>query len=301
MVQNLRMDVSALADILGFRIVEDLLWQQFARLSILNQKCLGSVMSARSIDEVIEQLDEIIDLARRQKSRLGFFAALYRNVTSNVRAGILAGDFEDAERMERLDVTFANRYLDALECYRRGEEISKCWRTSFKAAQEWHPIILQHLLLGVNAHINLDLGVAAAQTSQGTQLEGLRRDFDGINDVLRAMLDDVQDRLRLVSPLMGWFDLAGGRGDEEIMNFSIKRARDSAWRAAERLAPLGPEAMQREIEVLDSWVEVLAGVIKNPPENTTRLARFVVRLSESRDVGKVIDVLAADQPNVREP
>ena len=256
-------------------------------------------MAARSIDEVIEQLDEIIDLARRQKSRLGYFAALYRNVTTNVKEGILAGNFEDAERMERLDVAFANRYLDALERYRRGEEISKCWRTSFRAAQEWHPIILQHLLLGVNAHINLDLGVAAAQTAPGTQLAGLRRDFDGINDVLWAMLDDVQDKLRQVSPLMGWLDLAGGSGDEVIMNFSIKRARQAAWRVAERLAPLGPEAMHKEIDVLDGWVDVLAGVIEHPPENTIGVARFFVRVSESRDVGKVIDVLAGDQHQVR--
>lgn len=258
-------------------------------------------MVAGSIDEVIEQLDEIVDLARRQMSRLGYFAALYRNVTSEVKEGILAGKFEDAARMERLDVAFASRYLDALERYNRGEHISRCWRTSFSAAREWHPIVLQHLLLGVNAHINLDLGVAAAQTSPGTQLAGLRRDFDSINDVLWAMLDDVQDKLRQVSPLMGWLDLAGGSGDEEIMNFSIKRARDAAWRVAERLAPLGPEAMQKEIDVLDRWVDVLAGVIENPPENTTRLARFVVRISESRDVGKVIDVLAGEQHQVREP
>ena len=286
---------------LAFEEWEDLLWQQFARLLILNQKCLGSVMSARSIDEVIEHLDEIIDLARRQKSRLGYFAALYRNVTSNVKEGIVAGTFEDAERMERLDVAFANRYLDALERYRRGEEISKCWRTSFRAAQEWHPIVLQHLLLGVNAHINLDLGVAAAQTSPGTQLAGLRRDFDSINDVLWAMLDDVQDKLRLVSPLMGWLDLAGGSGDEVIMNFSIKRARQAAWRVAERLAPLGPEAMHKEIDVLDGWVDVLAGVIEHPPESMIGAARFFVRVSESRDVGKVIDVLAGDQHQVRQP
>lgn len=256
-------------------------------------------MAARTIDEVIEHLDEIVDLARREKSRLGYFAALYRNVTRNVKKGILAGNFEDAERMERLDVAFANRYLDALDRYRRGETPSRCWRATFRAGEDWHPIILQHLLLGINAHINLDLGVATAQTSPGTQLAGLRRDFDSINDVLWAMLDDVQDKLRLVSPLMGWLDLAGGSGDEVIMNFSIKRAREAAWRVAERLAPLGPEAMHKEIEVLDRWVEVLAGVIEHPPENSIGVARFFVRVSESRDVGKVIDVLAGDQHRVR--
>ncbi len=247
-------------------------------------------MPAHTIDEVVEYLDDSIALARRERSRLGYFAALYRNVTINVREGILAGSFEDGARMERLDVMFANRYLDALERYRRGEEPSKCWRTSFRAAESWHPIVLQHLLLGINAHINLDLGVAAAQTSPGAQLAGLRRDFDSINDILRAMLDDVQDRLALVSPWMSVLDRAGGRTDEAIMNFSIDRAREAAWRVAERLAPLSPEETQREIDVLDRWVDVLAFAIQNPGVSI-RLAALFVRLAESRDVAKIIDVL----------
>jgi hypothetical protein len=147
-------------------------------------------------------------------------------------------------------------------------------------------------LLGINAHINLDLGIAAAQTSPGTRLAGLRRDFDSINDILYAMLDDVQDRLTLVSPLTPLLDSVGGRTDEAILNFSIKRAREAAWRVAERLAPLSPEEMQKEIDVLDRWVDVLASIIQYPPGISIRLANFFVRLTESRDVGKIIDVLA---------
>ena len=30
-------------------------------------------------------------------------------------------------------------------------------------AGRWRPIVLQHLLLGINAHINLDLGVTASE------------------------------------------------------------------------------------------------------------------------------------------
>jgi len=65
------------------------------------------------------------------------------------------------------------------------------------------------------------------------------------------MLDDVQDKLTLVSPLMSWLDRAGARSDEVLSNFSIKRAREAAWRVAEHLAPLSPEAMQKEIDVLE--------------------------------------------------
>jgi hypothetical protein len=248
-------------------------------------------MPARTIDEVIKYLDDAITLAHHEKSRLGYFAVLYRNVTIKVKEGILAGSFEDGARMERFDVTFANRYLDALERYRRGGEPSKCWRTSFRAAEHWHPIVLQHLLLGINAHINLDLGVAAAQTSPGAQLEGLKQDFDSLNNILCAMLDDVQEKLTRVSPFMPLLDLAGGRTDEAIMSFSIKRAREAAWRVAERLAPLSLEEMQKELDVLDRWVDVLAFVIQYPG-TPLRLAKLVVRFTESRDVAKIIDLLA---------
>ena len=37
-------------------------------------------MPAESIDEVIAELDRIIDLARAEESRLGYFRALYRRL-----------------------------------------------------------------------------------------------------------------------------------------------------------------------------------------------------------------------------
>jgi hypothetical protein len=111
------------------------------------------------------------------------------------------------------------------------------------------------------------------------------------------MLDDVQDRLILLSPSMTLLDLVGGRTDEAVMNFSIQRAREAAWRVAERLAPLDPEKMHKEIDVLDRWVDVLAQVIRYPPGICTRLASFFVRLTESRDVGKITDVLAQGEPS----
>src|SRR5215211_3969569 len=157
---------------------------------------------ARTMDEVVSHLDEIIARSLREDSRLGYFATLYRNVTVEVKRGIAAGRFQDGPRMERLDVNFANRYLTALDCYHRGEPASRCWMTSFKAATQWPPIVLQHLLMGMNAHINLDLGVAAALTCPGDQLPPLRHDFDEINNVLSAMIEGVQLQLGRISRWM---------------------------------------------------------------------------------------------------
>jgi hypothetical protein len=246
---------------------------------------------AKTIDEVIEHMDEIIARSRREESRLGYFAALYRNVTIEVKRGIASGRFEDGPRMERLDVNFANRYLAALDCYRRGERASSCWMASFKAATQWPPIALQHLLIGMNAHINLDLGVAAAVTCPGDQLPPLKHDFNEINSVLSAMIEGVQFQLGKISRWMVILEKVGGRTERVVMNWSIDKARDAAWQVAERFAPLAPEQMGAEIEKLDIKVDLLAKLIRHPGRLIS-LGNFVVRLSEPRSVPKIIDLLS---------
>jgi hypothetical protein len=98
--------------------------------------------------------------ARSRNKALGFFAALYRKVTVKVKEGIAEGRFENGPRMKRLDVTFASRYLAALNQFRNGRQPSLCWLASFKSAAAWRPIVLQQLLIGMNAHINFDLGIS---------------------------------------------------------------------------------------------------------------------------------------------
>ena len=100
---------------------------------------------------------------------MGYFPALYRKVTVEVKRGIEERVFDDGPRMERLDVVFAKRYLDAFDAYMEGGAPTRAWVLAFETTGQWWPIVLQHLLLGMNAHINLDLGIAAARVSPGSQ------------------------------------------------------------------------------------------------------------------------------------
>jgi hypothetical protein len=188
-----------------------------------------------SIDLVVARLDAIIDEAIGEPNRLGYFAALYNRVTKAVRAGISAGAFDDNPRMERLDVAFANRYLDAYGRYRRGQPVTASWRVAFDAAGNPGLSVLRHLVLGMNAHIN---------------------------PLLASLLPAVETQLGEIAPRLGAFsDLAhsADRLDERLGNFSMEKARDGAWRFARRLAGVrSPLAREVAIAARDGVVAALA-------------------------------------------
>ena len=209
-----------------------------------------TVPSAAGYDDTIERLTAIVNDARRDGHRVGYFAAMYLAVTHTVRARGAAGRFEDAARMERFVTVFAGRYLDALDAWRAGRPCPLSWRTAFEAAGG-RPVIVQHLLLGMNAHINLDLGVTASAFASGGSMEAVRTDFDAINDVLAELVDGCQQALDEVSPWLDLIDRIGGPGDETIIHFSLVVARRQAWSVATRLAGMSGPARDAEIAAVD--------------------------------------------------
>jgi hypothetical protein len=68
--------------------------------------------------------------------------------------------------MEKFDVIFANRYLDALNSWKNKGSLTGSWRVALVLLKIFL-LLIQHLLRGINAHINLDLGIAAVETYAG--------------------------------------------------------------------------------------------------------------------------------------
>lgn len=251
-----------------------------------------------TIDGVLAGLDEVIDRSRREGSRMGYFPALYRTVTAAVKRGVEQGYFDDGERMERFDVKFAGLYFEALRAFRRGGAPPRSWKVACEGTSRWRPVILQHLLTGMNAHINLDLGVAAARTAPGDSLPGLRADFDRVNEVLASAMEQVRLQLGEVSPLLGLLDRLGGGHDDAVIRFSIERARAEAWWFAVELAPLDPTdrtgPATGPIEVRDRRVAALGRRVLTP--GLLQAPLLATRIAEDDDVGAVIDVLRRAEP-----
>ena len=169
---------------------------------------------ATTYDHVIAALEQVVDRCAADGDRVGYFAAMYLAVTRTVRRRAGESRFADAARMERFVTGFAGRYLDAERAWSSGAPCTESWRVAFAAARRWRPIILQHLLFGMNAHINLDLGVTASELGSGGSIDAVRVDFDAVNDVLGELVDGCQAALGTVSPWLGLVDRIGGRGDE---------------------------------------------------------------------------------------
>jgi hypothetical protein len=245
----------------------------------------------RTIDEVIDRLTFIVNQSRKRGSCDGYFAALYRMVTVEVKNRIAAGWFEDGPRMERFDVIFASRYLEAWRRREAGEKVGAAWSTAFGIERTFWPVVLQHLLVGMNAHINLDLGLAAAATAPGPQLAGLKGDFDRINQLLAGLVKGVEDRLAQVWRPLRWLDGLAGGAEEAVINFSLSAARDYAWElATAAAAEPDPAALAVRAGLADQWAALIGRRVIHPGFVTSRILN-VVRLYERGSVADKLTVM----------
>jgi hypothetical protein len=245
---------------------------------------------ARTIDEVLERLELILTESRERRSRVGYFAALYKRVTARILLGIQRGEFRDGTRVAALDVTFANRYLDAYGRYAAGAPITDAWRVAFEATSAFRPLVLQHLLLGMNAHINLDLGIAVAEIAAGSRLEDLAADFEHINSILAELTETVRREMERIWPALRWLDRLARDEEDAVINFSMTKARDAAWRLAERLTPLSREQRRGAVDEADICASEL-GLLVRGPGFLTSTWLLLIRLGELASVRAVIDIL----------
>lgn len=243
-----------------------------------------------TIDEVIAEMEAIIQECMDTNNRAGYFASLYYTVTCRIKKGIEDKEFEDNARMERLDVAFANRYLEAWHIWKRGEQPSLSWKAAFEASQHWSPVVLQHLLLGMNAHINLDLGVATVETMKGEDIKGIHRDFNLINTILASMVYKVISQLNQVSPFMSLLGFHATNTNMMLVQFTIEQARDGAWVFAEELSGKSGQAALDCIHTRDLSIEKLGVNLANP-RKLAKITTLIIRFFEPNSASKVIEVL----------
>ena len=100
-------------------------------------------------------------------------------------------------------------------------------------------MVIHHLLAGMNAHISLDLGIAAATVSPGAAVINIQNDFNKINIILNELVNEVKTDLFAMWPLSKFIvRLNTSKLENEMVGFSMIIARDAAWKQAVEYAPL---------------------------------------------------------------
>ncbi len=243
-----------------------------------------------SISDTAATLREI---ALASTDSRGYFAAMYARVTTRIADSIDSGHFDDGQRMDRFATAFADYYVLALQ----GEVTPpRCWTAAWEVADDKKLLVVQHLLLGINAHVNHDLALTVVETAvERGEIGSIRPDFNAVNDVLGEIYDEILSDLSLV---VRWATVASKLGGGDAFNFSLRVAREQAWRSAVAMYTLGDAGLRSHEAELDRLVSGVAYVITRPPRYLKPLL-WLARRFERQDPSEVTrQILGADRGGI---
>lgn len=195
---------------------------------------MDQINAITTVDDIILELTSIVKYAIDNKNKVGYFAILYCYVTKQIKVEINNNTFEDNARMEKLDVEFAKRYIRAFYSWLENpneinENLTKSWKVAFDFSSNNSSMMIQHILLGINAHINLDLGLSTSQTTFPGNLTNIWKDYDTINTILGNLTHTVENFLAQNSLFVKLIKKYGKNAETLLANFSIDVARAGAW------------------------------------------------------------------------
>lgn len=224
---------------------------------------------ANSILEVIERL-EAIDAVLPEDDGLKWFNYLYLFTTKAVYARTLAPDgFLDPAWMDRLDVVFANLYLDAVRDADNPESAPEAWRPVLRDRMRPRVARLQFALAGVNAHIDRDLVFALLeiyrQDGAAPNRDSARySDFIQVDEIIKDVEKQTEPTLLVGTPIEKGGHLVPL--ENLIASWSTKDIRHAAWDNSQVFWRLRdrPQLQRESLDTLDRATELTGSALLAP-------------------------------------
>jgi hypothetical protein len=122
--------------------------------------------------------------------------------------------------------------------------VSKAWAPLFERKDDRRVLALQFAIAGMNAHINNDLAHALVLTWRELDRAPGRdspeyRDYLKVNEILERVERDIKGPL--ADDLVGGVDELLGTTDDFLALWSIRKAREEAWRRAQLMRAVPDE------------------------------------------------------------
>lgn len=193
---------------------------------------------------------------RKAGDHRSLFLACYATMTEAMLDNLAAGRFRDPAWVRILLDRFADYYFDALDAYETGAgSLPLVWKLAHDQSRLEKLHVLQHIMLGINAHINYDLVLTMHELLRPAW-PGLderdradrRADHETVNEVIAETIDRVQDEvIEGESPVMDVVDKLMGRMDEWLLAELIRSWRREVWHDVANLLAASTNEEQEEI------------------------------------------------------
>jgi hypothetical protein len=250
-----------------------------------------------SIDALIGRMEALLGPLEAADDPRRYFHATYLRTTRAVRDALTAGLFSDPDWVERWDVAFASRYLDALRADSAGEPVPGPWAVAFRTGRERPAAAaLRHVLLGMNAHINYDLPQALLAVISGPEfadpvlLRQRRSDHQRIDEILSQRVGAEDAELAGARPRSAADALLAPLNQAASRRF-LREARAKVWdniRELNAARSLGAAAYAERLGDLEALSADRVADLVRPGQVVLRLAvhGFGVRLVKQGSRGR---------------
>lgn len=199
---------------------------------------------------VLARMDARLEELESTGDRRRVFLIVYRAMTEEMARRLPSAKFLDPDWTLSLTTRFAGMYFEADEAYEGKRDCPQPWQRAFELSGAPRTFVLEHALLGINAHISYDLprAVAATILEYGDNVDGptlpiaakiarRRYDYEIVNHLLAATTDPVQNLLKKrLTPLLRVIDFAALRFDEYLAELALRFVRGQGWHMAVALA-----------------------------------------------------------------
>jgi hypothetical protein len=167
--------------------------------------------------------------------RRAIFASVYTLTTLRMAESIDANEYTNTDWMKSYQTEFANHYRKAINAYatQQRSKVPNAWLKAFDAASSGQTLIIQDVLLGMNAHINYDLAFAIEKVGISPNTTSRYLDHTRVNAVLGEVGDEIVAALgSLYGANYAAVDAAFGAADELFLAAGMATARQNAWNNA---------------------------------------------------------------------
>jgi hypothetical protein len=175
------------------------------------------------MQDVIKQMEDLdSELRGTTLENVRAFNTTYLIITKAVASKLGSGYFKDDALMEKFDIAFAIYYFEALKQYIETNKTTPAWQILFEQSQKNNRTQIIYMALGVNAHVNNDLGLTLRDIIIS---EDYLPEYNKINPLIYSSIDTVVNSLNENSRPIDFIEKK-----LKIIYFPVLRKIISEWR-----------------------------------------------------------------------